>query len=406
MLSKLILIVLNIFGSLFYNIGNMIFKLFNSKQIKDKNHVNIDINSNYETNINIKFNDINKINNVNNEENDNDNDNDNDNNNNNNNNNNNFDVFDKIKNLIFIENEEEIDFKSIHQNNRSNQSNQNMGDISGILMDSNNLGHDEFKANPLLFLNSIFLKITKEISSENFLKRLNLRFILPTGLIFTLTIFLILNILFSLEIALIFIVIIFLIAILITFFPKLQKSKKNENIIKEIPYALRQMVTELRSGKGIYDTISSISKSDYGELSKEFQILIEEIKYGRTVEDALINLGKRVNSEKLNRIVYQIISTTKTGGNLANSLNIIAEDVSNDMHIEIKEYSQKLNGFILIYTFLAILAPVLFLIMIIAASTVMGEIIPSNLLLIMYIVFFPMIVIFMGLMIKRMEPKM
>ena len=49
----------------------------------------------------------------------------------------------------------------------------------------------------------------------------------------------------------------------------------------------------------------------------------------------------------------------------ANSLNVIAEDISFDMQIKIKEYSQKLNGFILIYTFIAILAPVIILIMLI-----------------------------------------
>lgn len=42
--------------------------------------------------------------------------------------------------------------------------------------------------------------------------------------------------------------------------------------------------------------------------------------------------------------------------------------------------------------------------MLMAASTVMGDIVPSNIILIIYIFFFPILVIFMGLLMKKMEP--
>jgi flagellar protein FlaJ len=113
----------------------------------------------------------------------------------------------------------------------------------------------------------------------------------------------------------------------------------------------------------------------------------------------------RVNSEGLTRATYQIISTLRVGGNLANSLEIIAQDISFDMQIRLKEYSQKLNSFILIYTFIAILAPVISLIMLMAGSTVMGDIISSELLFVIYTIFFPLVMVFMGLFIKKLEPK-
>jgi flagellar protein FlaJ len=187
--------------------------------------------------------------------------------------------------------------------------------------------------------------------------------------------------------------------------PRMKNDKKDSNISKELPYALRQMVTELKSGKGLHDTLSSIAISDYEDLSNEFLRVLEEIKYGETTENAIINMSKRVNSDGLKRTLYQIVGTLKTGGNLSNTLNIIAEDVSYDLRIKLKEYSQKLNAFVMIYTFLAILGPVILLIMLIAASTVMGDFLPSQLVLIMYIFFFPMIVIFMGLFIKKLEPS-
>ncbi|MDR3062575.1 MAG: type II secretion system F family protein, partial [Methanobrevibacter sp.] len=254
-------------------------------------------------------------------------------------------------------------------------------------------------------LNKLINQIKIEIASKDFLKKINFKFVLPTGLITTTSIFLLLSIAFSLEVGLIFLSIIFTIIVLVVFYPKIENSKIKKNISKEIPYGLRQMVTELKSGKGLFDTMNSIANSNYNDLSNEFSIAIEEIRYGETLENSLLNMSKRVKSESLNRVIYQIINTSKTGGNLANTLNLIAEDVSYEIHNELKEYSQKLNGFIMIYTFLAILAPVILLIMLIAASTVMGEIIPPNLLLIIYIVFFPLIVVFMGILIKQMEPS-
>lgn len=60
----------------------------------------------------------------------------------------------------------------------------------------------------------------------------------------------------------------------------------------------------------------------------------------------------------------------------------------------------------MLYTFLAILDPVIILIMVMAVSTVIGDIIPPILILVMYIVFFPVIVAFRGYIVKRLEPKL
>ena len=174
---------------------------------------------------------------------------------------------------------------------------------------------------------------------------------------------------------------------------------------QELPYALRHMGIELKSGKGLHDALIAISNANYGSLSKEFKRVLEEVKFGKPTEDSLLEMAHRVESEGLSRAVQQIIGTLRIGGNLSDSLNIIANDITFDMQIKLKEYSQRLNSFILIYTFIAILTPVIGLIMLMAGSTVMGDIIPSSLLLIIYSVFFPMIVMFMGVFIKKLEPE-
>ena len=209
----------------------------------------------------------------------------------------------------------------------------------------------------------------------------------------------------NLEIAGIFLVLVLMTYFFIFNYPEIKERRSYDDINQELPYALRHLGIELKSGKGLHESLITIKNADYGSLSKEFNRVLEEVKFGATTEESLLKMTHRVKSEGLSRATQQIIGTLRVGGNLSNSLEIIAKDITFEMQIKLKEYSQKLNSFILIYTFIAILAPVISLIMLMAASTVMGEIISANLLFLIYVVFFPMIVMFMGVFIKKLEPK-
>lgn len=188
--------------------------------------------------------------------------------------------------------------------------------------------------------------------------------------------------------------------------PKIKKNKKQNNISKILPFALRQLSTELQAGIGLFDALNTIANSNYGELSKEFKITLNDIQYGTNYIEAFNKLSQRVNTEIMNKVISQIIRTLTNGGNLANTLNIIANENSKTMKIKYKEYSEKLNSVMLLYMFIAVLIPVIIFIMIIAATTVMGSIIKPELLLILYLFFFPMIITFMIIIIKNMEPTL
>ena len=207
------------------------------------------------------------------------------------------------------------------------------------------------------------------------------------------------------EISGMYLVIVLMIYMLVLYYPQMKEQRGYGDLNQELPYALRHMSIELKAGRGLHDSMMTIRNAEYGSLSREFNRVLEEIKFGKPTEDSLLEMSHRVKSEGLTRAIHQIVGTLRVGGNLANSLEIIAKDISFDMQIKLKEYAQKLNSFILIYTFIAILAPVISLIMLMAGSTVMGDIISSELLFIIYTVFFPMVVMFMGLFVKKLEPK-
>ncbi|MBQ6219618.1 MAG: type II secretion system F family protein [Methanosphaera sp.] len=242
-------------------------------------------------------------------------------------------------------------------------------------------------------LNEI-IKINKDESKEDKKNKRYLLIIPPLFLLFTH------NIILFLEISII--IIIFL--LYLKFLPKIKEEQRKQEILKYLPYALRQLSTQLKAGIGLYDSMKTISKSNYGSLSEEFNITLTEIQYGVNYIEAFNNLSKRTNTAILNKVINQIIRTLNNGGNLADTLNSIANENSYNLKIKYKEYSQKLNAIMLIYMFIAVLLPVIAFIMIIAATTVMGSIIKEELLLILYLIFFPMIILFMIIIIKRMEP--
>jgi len=210
---------------------------------------------------------------------------------------------------------------------------------------------------------------------------------------------------FGIILGIAFGLIIIIMSVVILVLPKLKMGSRSNEASRELPFALRQMATELRAGIGMHDSMRSIALSGYGPLSEEFARALEEIKYGETTEKALVDMSDRVDSDGLKRAIYQITRTLSSGGDLAKTLNVIAEDTAYELRMKLKDYAQKLNSFTMIYMFVAILGPVITMIMLIAASTVMGALIPPIVLLIMYLFLFPMIVAFMAFMIKRLEPQ-
>ena len=276
-----------------------------------------------------------------------------------------------------------------------------------------NLSTDSFKIDNDKFdsriLSKLDLDIQKPMKYDTRFDKLRddlLQYLLNRKVIFLLFVgLIILSLLTSPEISAMYLVVVVMGYIFLLSYPQIKNERGYSDLNQELPYALRHMSIELKAGRGLHDAIRTIRNANYGSLSREFNRVLEEVKFGRSTEDALLEMSQRVKSEGLSRAIHQIVGTLRVGGNLAGSLEIIAKDISFDMQIKLKEFSQKLNSFILIYTFIAILAPVISLIMLMAGSTVMGDIISSELLFIIYGVFFPLIVMFMGLLIKKLEPK-
>ncbi len=196
-----------------------------------------------------------------------------------------------------------------------------------------------------------------------------------------------------------------LVLIIAKIYPNSKVKGRSDSFGREMPFALRHMATQLSSGSGLLETMRSVSVSDYGILSEEFKKAILEIERGATIEEAFERMNIRIDSQGLKKASRQIASTLRTGGNLANTLKIIAEEVATEMRMKLKDFIQVLNTFSLMYMFITVVAPVLITTLVIAMGIAMkGLPISADIMWLLYVAFFG-IAIYLSFMVKRFEPK-
>lgn len=194
----------------------------------------------------------------------------------------------------------------------------------------------------------------------------------------------------------------------------MQKAKqRGVQIDTELPYALRHLSTELQAGIGLYKTLQSIAKNDYGLLADELSRTIIEIENGTDTKTALRHTALRSQSKNFNVALFHIIRTLNTGGNLAQSIDSVAETVSFDLLESAKQFGEKMNFFGIIFIFVAIVLPVFLAVLSAIANAPIGQggelflpgVLSAELLAIVYLVVLPVILGFIAFYIKIIEPK-
>jgi len=190
--------------------------------------------------------------------------------------------------------------------------------------------------------------------------------------------------------------------------PREVARRRGNEVSTELPFALRHMATELKAGIGLYKTIQTIAVADYGVLSEEFARTVTEIEEGTDAKDALTHFALRTQSKALRNAMLHVVRALKTGGNLSDIMNTIAEDVSFDLRVRVRDYAEKMNFFGVIYIFIAIVAPVFLAIIgaVLNAPVSIGSVsVPPLLITIIYLIIMPAILGLLVIYLKMSEPK-
>lgn len=154
-------------------------------------------------------------------------------------------------------------------------------------------------------------------------------------------------------------------------YPLLQIKKRERDINKEIIFAGRFLIIELDSGISLYNAMINVG-NNYDETGKYFREIVERVKMGTTIEEAINEGVETVPSSNLRKLFWQILNSLKTGSNIGGSLNTVIEQVLREQQIEVKEYGRKLNPLAMFYMMIAVIVPSLGITMLVVLATFMG----------------------------------
>lgn len=160
---------------------------------------------------------------------------------------------------------------------------------------------------------------------------------------------------------------------LLYYYPYQKAFSRKRNLDFNLPFAINHMSAIATSGvppKILFKLLSEFG--EYGEISREAAKIIRNVEgFGQDITTAIQNVAANTPSTDFRELLYGILSTIKTGGNLKNYLQIKAREALFIYRIRREEHLQALSTYADFYTAVMIAAP-LFLISILAIMNVVG----------------------------------
>jgi tight adherence protein B len=113
-------------------------------------------------------------------------------------------------------------------------------------------------------------------------------------------------------------------------------NRRGGKFTAKFPDAIELLVRGLRSGLPVTETLGVVAQEVPGPVGEEFKLVIERIKIGRTMEDALQETADRLNTPEFSFFVITLAIQRETGGNLAETLSNLADVLRKRAQMKLK----------------------------------------------------------------------
>lgn len=121
-------------------------------------------------------------------------------------------------------------------------------------------------------------------------------------------------------------------------------SRRRARFNEQLPEAIAVMTNALRAGFSISQAFDSVVEQGEKPMSEEFAILQQQLKLGMGFEEALESMSRRVGSEDLTLVTTAILISRRTGGNVTEIFDRIAETIRGRMKVARKVRSLTAQG--------------------------------------------------------------
>ncbi len=113
-------------------------------------------------------------------------------------------------------------------------------------------------------------------------------------------------------------------------------NKRTNNFITKFPDGIELLVRGLRSGLPVTETLGIVSTEIPGPVGFEFKMIIDRIKVGKTMEDALQDTADKLGIPEFNFFTITLAIQRETGGNLAETLSNLANVLRQRAQMKLK----------------------------------------------------------------------
>jgi tight adherence protein B len=117
-------------------------------------------------------------------------------------------------------------------------------------------------------------------------------------------------------------------------FVRVHQNRRRTKFVKQLADALMLLTNSLRSGYGFVKGLELVAKEMGDPISKELNRMLREVNLGATIEDGLLNLGRRVNSQDLDIVIGAYLVQKDVGGNLTEIMEKVAETIRERLRIQ------------------------------------------------------------------------
>ncbi len=137
------------------------------------------------------------------------------------------------------------------------------------------------------------------------------------------------------------------------------KQKQKREIMDKLPDFLRDIANSSASGMNIYDSMRSASEGDYGRLTTELKMMVAQLSWGISIDEALTNFGERINNNEVKRLAITINKALEIGGNTSSVFNAAAKELDQIRRVEQQRRTEmsmySIVIFISFFVFLAVI---------------------------------------------------
>jgi archaeal flagellar protein FlaJ len=190
-------------------------------------------------------------------------------------------------------------------------------------------------------------------------------------------------------------------------YPRVFVSRKEKDIEKNLIFALEDILIQLNSGIPLFDILTNISNSNYGDLSVEFRKAVKRIGSGEPEAEVLADLSKNSHSVFFKRTLWQISNGLNAGSDMSEIIRDNIKTLNEEQMIQIQNYGNKLNPLIMMYMLVSVIVPALSVSFMTVVASMIG--LEENLTKGMFIGLFILVVFFQIMflgMIKSKRPSL